>query len=157
MSRIRGKDTRPEITVRQFLWHHGYRYRLHRKDLPGRPDIVIARLKVAIFVNGCFWHGHSCQRRFPETNAAFWNAKIARNRDRDYRNHSDLEAMGWLVIVVWECQLTRVAQRQETLGRLLDTLRLLDHPEVRPYTLNGPEETTDAPLAAAPYTPYDHD
>lgn len=140
MSRIKSKDTRPELLVRHFLWHHGYRYRLHRKGLPGRPDIVIGRLKVAIFVNGCFWHGHSCQRHFPETNRNYWHNKIFTNRNRDYKNHSDLEAQGWVVIVIWECELARTEQRKETLGRLLKTLQLLDQHAARPYQLPGTGE-----------------
>lgn len=147
MSSIKGKDTRPEIVVRQFLWSHGYRYRLHRKNLPGRPDIVIGRLKVVIFVNGCFWHGHSCQKRSPETNKQYWHDKIYNNRIRDYKNHSDLESQGWLVIVLWECQLTRVHRRQATLDQLLATLRLLEHPTLRPYQL--PTADDDVPTLAA--------
>lgn len=146
MSRIRSKDTRPELIVRRFLWSHGYRYRLHRRGMPGHPDIVIGRLKVAIFVNGCFWHGHNCQRHFPETNKQFWTEKIYRNRNRDYSNHSELEGMGWLVIVLWECELTR-KRRDLTLGRLLETLRLLEHPQSRPYQL--PDTNEEYPQIAA--------
>ena len=153
MSRIRSKDTRPEMLVRHFLWHQGYRYRLHRKDLPGRPDIVLGRLKVVIFINGCFWHGHSCQRRFPESNAQFWRDKIYRNRNRDYSNHSELEARGWLVIVLWECELSRVKQRKATLEKLLHTLQLLESPSIRPYQL--PSHEDDIPnIAAEDTTPY---
>lgn len=152
MSRIRSKNTRPEMVVRQWLWAHGYQYRLHRKGLPGHPDIVIGRLKVVIFVNGCFWHGHSCQRHFPETNKQFWTEKIYRNRNRDYANHSALESMGWFVIVLWECQLTGKERRNSTLDRLLNTLRLLENPEVRPYQLPVEEEYPQ--IAAEDTVPY---
>lgn len=152
MSRIRSKDTRPEMVVRRFLWSHGYRYRLHRKGLPGHPDIVLGRLRVAVFVNGCFWHGHSCQRHIPASNVEFWTAKIARNRDRDYKNHSELESRGWVVIVLWECQLSRRTCREETLSRLLATLQLLEKPVVKPYEQPAVEEPY--PAAAEDYTPY---
>lgn len=120
--------------------------------LPGHPDIVIGRLKVVIFVNGCFWHGHSCQRHFPETNKQFWTEKIYRNRNRDYANHSALESMGWFVIVLWECQLTGKDRRNSTLDRLLNTLRLLETPEVRPYQLPVEEEYPQ--IAAEDTVPY---
>lgn len=152
MSRIRSKNTRPEMIVRRYLWSQGYRYRLHRKDLPGKPDIVIGRLKVAVFINGCFWHGHSCQKHFPATNTKFWNEKIYRNRNRDYKNHSELEGRGWLVIVLWECELATVTKRKDTLKRLLETLRLLENPVVKPYESPALEEPY--PAAAEDTTGY---
>ncbi|MBQ0116082.1 MAG: DNA mismatch endonuclease Vsr [Bacteroidales bacterium] len=150
MSRIRSKDTKPEMVVRRYLWHHGYRYRLHRKGLAGRPDIVIGRLKVAIFVNGCFWHGHSCQTKFPRTNVDFWTEKIARNRERDYRNHADLTAQGWMVITLWECELKK-KRLDETLHRLLNTLQLL---EPVPPVAASPQESDHYLLAAEDEVPY---
>ena len=96
MGRIRGKDTKPELRVRKALHAAGYRFRLHRKDLPGRPDITLPRHRTVIFVHGCFWHGHEgCKaNRIPKTNPEFWSAKIDRNRERDARNRAELEAMG---------------------------------------------------------------
>ena len=107
MGRIRGKDTKPEILVRKKLHAAGFRFRLHRKDLPGRPDITLPKHKTVIFVHGCFWHGHEgCKaNRIPKTNAEFWSAKIARNRARDAENRAALEAKGWRVVVVWECEV----------------------------------------------------
>jgi DNA mismatch endonuclease (patch repair protein) len=105
MSRIRGKDTLPELTVRSVIHRMGYRFRLHRKDLPGKPDIVFPRKKKAIFVHGCFWHGHYCKEdKMPKTRMDFWNSKIKRNRERDKENCNDLKALGWDLMVVWECQ-----------------------------------------------------
>ena len=154
MSHIRSRDTKPELKVRRWLWHHGYRYRLNVKSVPGKPDIVMRPYRTAIFVNGCFWHGHgveiensklkiekavcsensraalieysklksekgvcsenSCAAliensaccKIPQSNRAFWVAKIRRNQERDQRNYQLLQENGWQVIVVWECQLT---------------------------------------------------
>ena len=109
MSHIRSKATKPEITVRKWLWVHGYRYRLNVKSVPGKPDIVMRRYRTAIFVNGCFWHGHEGCRQFvlPKTNTPFWQAKIDRNRERDRRNYQLLLDAGWQVIVIWACNLTK--------------------------------------------------
>ena len=119
MSRIRGRDTKPEMVVRRWLWHQGFRYRLCVKALPGRPDIVMRKWRTAIFVNGCFWHGHECEnnRQRPSTNTQFWQEKFERNRARDARNQALLQAAGWHVIVVWECQLSP-KRRAETLRDL---------------------------------------
>ena len=106
MSRIRGRDTKPELVVRRWLWHQGFRYRLYVKSLPGRPDIVMRKWRTVIMVNGCFWHGHDCQKTKPATNDRFWEDKITRNRERDAANLAALQAAGWHVIVLWECQLT---------------------------------------------------
>lgn len=107
MSRIHGKGTKPELLVRQWLWRHGYRYRLNVKSVPGKPDIVMRKYRTAIFVNGCFWHGHEgCDKfKIPQTNREFWVNKIKRNQERDQRNYQVLHDNGWQVIVVWECQL----------------------------------------------------
>ncbi len=106
MSRIKGKDTRPELAVRRILHSAGFRYRLHAKDLPGRPDIVLRSLKTLVFVNGCFWHGHDCHgTRLPKSNRRFWNAKIKANMARDARNLAECRRLGWRVLVVWECAL----------------------------------------------------
>jgi DNA mismatch endonuclease (patch repair protein) len=133
MSRIHGKGTKPELKVRQWLWQHGYRYRLNVKSVPGKPDIVMRRYRTAIFVNGCFWHGHfvhfgveslglrvesqlevesrvlkvdsSQCCKIPQTNREFWVNKIKRNQERDQKNYQLLHDNGWQVIVIWECQL----------------------------------------------------
>ncbi len=107
MARVKARDTGPERAVRRMLWDAGYRYRLNRKDLSGTPDIVLPGRKAAVFVHGCFWHGHDCPRgaRQPKANADYWRAKIARNVARDARNQADLTALGWRPIVVWECEL----------------------------------------------------
>ena len=109
MSAIRSQATGPELRVRQWLWEHGYRYRLNVSSAPGRPDIVLRRYRTAIFVNGCFWHGHEECGKFsvPKSNTEFWLAKITRNRERDKRNYKDLYDAGWHVIVIWECQLKK--------------------------------------------------
>lgn len=107
MSLVRSRDTSPELAVRQALHAAGYRFRLHRKDLPGRPDIVLPRYRTAVQVHGCFWHGHQCRRgrRVPSTNTDYWQAKIRRNRDRDAAAAQDLATGGWRVITVWECSI----------------------------------------------------
>jgi len=107
MSHIRSKNTKPEIRLRSELFKLGYRYRLNVKKLSGTPDIVLARYRTCIFVNGCFWHGHKGCSKFvmPATNAEFWSKKIANNRERDLRAYAFLESQGWRVIVVWECEL----------------------------------------------------
>ena len=109
MSRIRGKATKPEIKVRHWLWSHGYRYRLNVKSVPGKPDIVLRKYRTAIFVNGCFWHGHvGCSKYVvPKSNTEFWLTKIERNKERDQQNYKDLHDAGWHVIIIWECQLKK--------------------------------------------------
>ena len=111
MAAIRGKHTKPEMRVRPMLHSLGYRFRLHRKDLPGKPDIVLPKYRIAIFVNGCFWHCHKCKygRVAPATRAEFWAAKRQSNVDRDKRKKSELKSEGWKVFTIWECD-TRDAQ-----------------------------------------------
>jgi len=116
MRAVKGANTAPEIAVRSLVHRMGYRFRLHRRSLPGKPALVFPRLNKVVFVHGCFWHGHDCARgaRAPKANAAYWRAKIARNRDRDAIHLKALKAEGWLAAVVWECELkkpTCVAQR----------------------------------------------
>lgn len=106
MSRIKSKNTKPEEIVRKFLFARGLRYRKNVSSLPGKPDIVLPKYKTVIFVNGCFWHMHDCGRFvWPATNQAYWRPKLLRNAERDMTNHDTLEAMGWHVIFVWECQV----------------------------------------------------
>jgi DNA mismatch endonuclease Vsr len=107
MRRIRSKDTAPELKVRSLVHRLGYRFRLHRKDLPGKPDLVFPSRRKVIFVHGCFWHGHDCPSvaRTPKTNTGYWVEKIQRNAERDVRHQSELKSLGWDVLVVWECEL----------------------------------------------------
>ena len=124
MSHVRGKDTKPEVMVRQFLFAQGFRYRLYRKDLPGKPDIVLPKYKTVIFINGCFWHGHSgCKyATIPEANHDFWLAKISGNVERDKSNYAKLFELGWKVIEIWQCEL-KPKFREQTLNNLLTELR----------------------------------
>lgn len=106
MQKVGTKDTGPEMAVRSILHRMGYRFRLHRKDLPGTPDIVLPRRRVALFVHGCFWHMHGCQKgRLPKSRLDYWEPKLLANRQRDERNVADLRAAGWSVAVVWQCEL----------------------------------------------------
>ena len=121
MRAVKSRDTSPELAVRALLRPIAPDYRLHRGDLPGKPDIVYMSRKLAIFVHGCFWHGHDCARgaRAPKTNAAYWRAKIARNRARDLTALAAYEAMGWRVLVVHECELKDKAALRARLSRTL--------------------------------------
>ena len=106
MRQVRSVNTKPEMIVRSALHAAGYRFRLHRRDLPGNPDLVFPRYKVAVFVHGCFWHWHGCKRsRMPATNRDYWESKIARNVERDRETMTQLAALGWDVHVIWECDL----------------------------------------------------
>lgn len=118
MSRVRGRDTKPEILVRSFIHRMGYRFRIHRRDLPGNPDIVLPRHGKVVFVHGCFWHGHKgCPRsKRPTSNEKFWNRKLNSNIERDKRFQKDLRRMGWKVLVVWQCE----TRRSEVLLRKLE-------------------------------------
>lgn len=106
MAAIRSRDTKPEIYVRRALHAAGFRFRLHRRDIPGNPDIVLPRFRVAVQVHGCFWHGHDCRLSHqPKTNRPYWSAKIARNVERDRTSRQRLEGDGWTVVTIWECAL----------------------------------------------------
>ena len=124
MARVKGKDTKPELIVRQALTRLGARYRLHRKDLPGAPDVVMPGRKLAIFVHGCFWHGHDCARgaRVPKANRDYWLGKVGRNRERDARHLAALTALGWRVETIWECELKDGAGLEARLRTLLEAL-----------------------------------
>ena len=124
MSHIRSKDTRPEQAVRRELWRRGYRYRLNVRTLPGTPDIVLPKYRTAIFVNGCFWHGHrGCSKyTVPKTNVDFWKAKVAHNQERDALNIQRLESISWNVITVWECELAK-ALLPATIDRIEDRIK----------------------------------
>ena len=125
MSAIRSGDTKPEMLVRRYLHARGFRYGLHNRKLPGSPDIVLRKYKTVIFINGCFWHGHEgCKYyRLPKSNIEFWQAKITRNKERDAFDVSVLEAKGWKVLTVWECELRTIAQREDTLTRLVQDIK----------------------------------
>ena len=162
MSHIRGKDTKPELWVRKYLYAHGFRYRLHVKRLPSSPDIVIRRLRTVILVNGCFWHGHTepplpspveeengevhCKYFvMPRTRVDFWQTKIERNKARDLEDRNALKLLGWNVIVIWECQLNQAEIREQTLQSLVRTLSQIElnlaanrhKSTVRPYQLDN--------------------
>jgi DNA mismatch endonuclease (patch repair protein) len=122
MSRIKGKNTKPELLVRKFLFANGYRYRLNVKTLPGKPDIVLPKYLTVIFINGCFWHGHEGCRYFviPKTRTEWWIEKITGTQKRDREAENQLNDLGWKVIVVWTCQLKR--EKEQTFRRLLITI-----------------------------------
>ena len=105
MSRVKSRDTKPEILVRRGLHARGFRFRVHRTDLPGRPDLVLPRWNAVMQIHGCYWHGHDCLGRAPKTNTEYWGPKITRNRRRDVRNEAALRHAGWRVLIVWECCL----------------------------------------------------
>ena len=162
MSHIRSKATKPELLVRQWLWSHGYRYRLNVKSVPGKPDIVLRPYRTAIFVNGCFWHGHQVESgkmkvesseccKIPQTNRSFWLEKIRRNQERDRRNYALLQDNGWQVIVVWECQLKpdkiERTMREVELALNNNLLSLYKHMPL-PYSTDE-----DEPLPMAAETP----
>ena len=147
MSHIRSRNTKPELKVRQWLWRHGYRYRLNVKSVPGSPDIVMRKYRTAIFVNGCFWHGHDGCCKIPQTNRDFWVAKIRRNQERDQRNYQILIENGWQVLVVWECWL-KPKLLEQTMLRLEQ--RLLENY----LAMLRPQRTALPSVAAEPAAEY---
>lgn len=123
MSHIRSTDSKPEEIVRKFLFSQGFRYRKNVRKLPGCPDIVLAKYRTVIFVNGCFWHKHNCPRFvWPSSNQDYWKTKIQRNVERDCRNQRELQNVGWNVLVVWECELKR-AVREKRLNELVNEIK----------------------------------
>ena len=154
MARIKSKDTKPEWIVRRYLYSRGYRYRKNVKGLPGTPDIVLRKYGIAIFIHGCFWHGHEKDWHIPHTNVDFWTKKISRNRQRDEANKEALKKMGWKVMTIWECQL-KPAIRQQTLLEMEYFINrsYLERFKPRPcpaYSLTE-ESTTQAAEDAVPY------
>lgn len=146
MAAIKGKDTKPEMIVRKYLFSRGLRFRVQVRKLPGTPDIVLPKYKTVIFVNGCFWHGHEgCKYfRLPKSNIEFWKEKIEGNIERDTRNEVELKALGWRVIRVWECDIKAVNGREEYLQSLYNTI-------INPFrTYSEGVETTDISIAAEP-------
>lgn len=128
MRAVKGKNTTPEMVVRRLVHSMGYRYRLHRQDLPGKPDMVFSRLRKIIFVHGCFWHGHDCPRgaRMPKTNQDYWEKKISGNSLRDAGSIAALQAQGWRVAVIWECELKDMAQVSRRLVKFFSKSRKLE-------------------------------
>jgi DNA mismatch endonuclease (patch repair protein) len=124
MSHISGKETKPEIMVRKFLFANGFRFRKNVKDLHGKPDIVLPKYKTIIFIHGCFWHGHTCKRgTLPTTNIEFWETKIGGNVERDKRDIAELKKQGWRVIIVWQCEIKNIKLQNERLKELLSVIK----------------------------------
>lgn len=146
MAAIKGKDTKPEMIVRKYLFSRSLRFRVQVRKLPGMPDIVLSKYKTVIFVNGCFWHGHEgCKYfRLPKSNVEFWQTKIERNIARDIRTEAELQALGWRVIRVWECEIRAVAGREEYLKNLYEAIV---NP-IKPYAIDT--ESEEPAIAAEP-------
>ena len=124
MSKISGKNTKPEILVRKFLFSKGFRYRSNVKTLPGKPDIVLPKYKTVIFINGCFWHGHNCKKgKLPSSNIDFWKEKISNNKSRDDKNSDLLVKLGWKVIIIWQCEISKIDNRIKILNKLLENIK----------------------------------
>ena len=149
MAAIKGKDTKPEMIVRKYLFSRGLRFRVQVRKLPGTPDIVLSKYKTVIFVNGCFWHRHEgCKYfRLPKSNVEFWKEKIERNIERDRESMQALLDLEWKVIRVWECELRNKANREETLNKIYNSITL---PDGNGYSLEEP----DIPMAAEPEADY---
>lgn len=148
MASIRGKNTKPEILVRKFLFSRGFRYRLNHPRLPGHPDIVLRKYRACIFVNGCFWHGHEGCKYYvvPKTNTDFWVKKINRNKEHDKEVQQQLSSMGWHCITIWECEL-KTTVREKTLESLVFTLNHI-YLEDRTVKYEQPEDEME--IAAEP-------
>lgn len=149
MAAIKGKDTKPEMIVRKYLFSRGLRFRIQVSKLPGKPDIVLPKYKTVIFVNGCFWHGHEgCKYfRLPKSNVEFWKEKIERNVERDKESMQRLLDLRWKVIRVWECELRNKANREDTLNKIYNSITSSGNSG---YNL----EETDIPMAAEPEASY---
>ena len=184
MAAIHGKDTKPEMVVRKWLWGHGFRYRLNHKRLPGKPDIVMRKYRTCIFVNGCFWHGHNVSLtpnpspkgegskefdnseccKIPKTNREFWVAKIQRNQERDLKVQHELAAMGWHSITIWECEL-KPKVREKTLESLAFTLNKIfllnfstqaQSDDLQDHSVRRYEIPEEEPMMAAEDVPTEH-
>lgn len=132
MSRVRGKNTKPELVVRKLLHSMGYRFRLHGRDLPGTPDIVLPKRRTIIFVHGCYWHGHNCSAgRLPKTRVDFWSRKITANRARDVRAVRALRRQGWSTLIIWQCQIRDLKRLTARLQRHLKRQTSASDPEVQ--------------------------
>lgn len=157
MAAIKGKNTRPELIVRKYLFGRGLRFRINNRKLPGTPDIVLKKYKTVVFVDGCFWHGHEGCRYFkrPSSNIEFWKQKINLNIARDYRVKVELRLLGWRVIRIWECEIKNKSQRQQALDALYN--RIVCAPSVAPISDLTPGNATsvsgDTSSATFPYIP----
>ena len=151
MAAIHGKDTKPEMVVRRWLWSRGFRYRLNQPRLPGKPDIVMRKYRTCIFVNGCFWHGHEGCRYYnvPKTNTEFWVNKVRRNKKRDVKVKHELLSMGWHCITVWECEL-KPKVREKNLVSLAYTLNKIF---LQDRTIKRYDIPTEEPMMAAEDVP----
>lgn len=149
MAAIKGKDTKPEMIVRKYLFSRGLRFRVQVRKLPGTPDIVLPKYKTVVFVNGCFWHGHEgCKYfRLPKSNVEFWREKIERNIERDKESIQALLDLGWKVIRIWECELRNKSNREETLNKIYNSIT---SSEVCGYSF----EEAGVPMAAEPEIDY---
>ena len=149
MAAVKGKDTKPEMIVRKYLFSRGLRFRVQVRKLPGTPDIVLSKYKTVIFVNGCFWHGHEdCKYfRLPKSNFEFWKEKIERNIERDRESMQALLDLRWKVIRVWECELRNKANREDTLNKIYTNITSSDCSD---YSF----DETDVPMAAEPEADY---
>lgn len=157
MAKVKSSDTKPEMLVRRYLHACGYRYTLRNKKYPGSPDLVFPSLRVAIFVHGCFWHGHEdCKHsHLPQSNAEFWKLKISGNKERDSEVIAELEQMGWRVIVIWECELKNKLQRKVTLEKVADVLfHIKNKTYAFPHYPIGDIEEPEFLTAAEPETDY---
>ena len=124
MSKISGKETKPEILVRKFLFSKGFRFRKNDKRYPGKPDVVLPKYKTVIFIHGCFWHGHICKAaKLPDTRNEFWEKKISRNVERDKKNICELKNMGWKVTIIWQCEINTKEKRKKKLKLLLKEIQ----------------------------------
>ena len=149
MAAVKGKNTKPEMIVRKYLFSRGLRYRINNRKLPGSPDIVLRKYKTVVFIDGCFWHGHKgCKYfRLPKSNVEFWKKKIERNIERDKESMQALFDLGWKVVRVWECELRNKANREDTLNKIYNSITTSGNSG---YSL----EETDIPMAAEPEADY---
>ena len=124
MRRVRSRGSQPELVVRRLIHRMGYRYRLHRSDLPGHPDLVFITMRKVVFVHGCFWHGHSCRSGMnrPKSNNDYWQRKLERNMERDVEDQAKLAGLGWRVLIIWECELRDIAQLRQRIVHFLGGL-----------------------------------
>ncbi len=154
MAAVKGRDTKPEMIVRKYLFSRGLRYRVNDRKLPGSPDIVLKKYKTVVFIDGCFWHGHEGCKYFhiPKSNELFWRHKIAMNFARDFANTADLKLAGWRVIRIWECEVKTKAKREETLKRLYAIITGTQTSEQYPQI-----ENDEISVAAEPPAPYGED
>lgn len=146
MSRIRSKNTKPEIFVRKLLYGAGVRYRVHYRELPGKPDIYVSKYRTAIFVNGCFWHMHDGCRyaRFPQSNTEYWNAKLTRNKERDQAHYADLKDAGIDVIVLWECTLKKLKNDEDAARLCRELISLIQSGNVSYREIDWREEAENS-------------